>query len=145
MVNEFELLRDWAINNVKNKDLMYGKLKNIVKEKNGFLAKYVDKTCQFVIKPYINEIRDFKKNDLVSIVVFNVRKNLDFIIRSWNELVKYEKLSIYFVNLKNNKRWILHPFTHNKVCNSKKLKNGLITLFDLVEEHNGSTDRTKGS
>jgi len=67
-------------------------------------------------------------------VVLNAKQNIDFVIKHWKELIKYEKLSIIFVDLNVNKRWILHPYTHNKVCDDQNLKNGLISLYSSLRE-----------
>ena len=141
MTNDFKLLKEWAINYIKNKDIIDKNIKNIKENNRGFLVEYKHKKHYFIIKPDIHEINNIK-DDFISLVLFNTKKNLEFILNKWKKLIKYKKLSIYLINLNNNEKWALHPFTHNKVCINKKLKNGLITLFDSVGEYKGSTDRT---
>jgi len=142
MTNDFKLLREWAINYIKNKDIANKKIKNIKIENYGFLVEYKGKTHKFIINPEDISLNNVKKEEFISFVLFNTKKNLDIIINKWKDLINYEKLSIYFVNLNNNQRWILHPYTHHKICEEKKLKNGLIALFDSIEEYKGSTDKT---
>jgi|ETNmetMinimDraft_2_1059921.scaffolds.fasta_scaffold49434_2 hypothetical protein len=135
-------LLDWAINFVKNRDAFTKKIKEIEKGKDSdFSVRYDDgKEASFIIIPSIDDIQKTlekrTKKDHFCIITLNNKDNLDSIINNWKKLIEYEFLSIYFVNpdSKLDKKWILFPYTHNKICDESSLKSGLKSMFEMVEQ-----------
>ena len=67
-------------------------------------------------------------------LLLNKKKNVDFLINNWKNFIKFEKISIYFVNLNTNQNWIIYPYTHEKICGEKNLNKGIMTLFGSVSK-----------
>ena len=134
-------LVDWAINFVKNKDIVARKLEKIENEKNGFdlYVKYKDREQFFIIAPRIEEIDSIlqktNNDSYFSIVTLNSKENFDAMLRNWNKLVSFKFLNIIFVNpfSELDKKWIVFPYTHQRICDESSLKNGLKSMFEMVE------------
>ena len=136
----YDFLLEWAISYVKNKDAISKKIESIDKEKDGFdlLIKYKDRAQYFVIMPVIdiNSIMQKLKNDAyVSIVTLNSKENFDAVLKSWSRLADFMLINIIFANpfSELDKKWIIFPHTHNKICDEDSLQAGLRSMFEMVE------------
>ena len=58
------------------------------------------------------------------------------IVDNWSKFVNNPGFCIYFVNPNSIKdiRWIIFPYTHNKICEPSNIKSGLKSLFSNVSE-----------
>ena len=135
-------LVDWTTNFLKNKDIILRKIEQIEHNKDGFDIKvtYKDKTQFFVVTMKlidINHIMERFKDPEghYAIVTFNMKENIDAMAKHWNHLVKFKYLSVYFINPWSNadKKWIIYPHTHNKICEEDSLHEGLHSMAELVE------------
>ena len=134
-------LVEWVIDFARNKDLISKKIESIETNKDGFdlHIKYKDREQYFIIIPNItdfdNIIQKFNNNSYFSIVTLNSKNNLDVVIKNWNRLVQFKFLNIIFVNPLSelDKKWIVFPYTHQKVCDGSSLENGLKSMFEMVE------------
>ena len=80
-----------------------------------------------------------KINDkTVFIITLNTKDNLSKIIENWSNLIEHQNLCIYFVNPASQleTKWVVCPYTHNKITEKASLKSGLETLFSMVEPYN---------
>ena len=82
--------------------------------------------CNELLLPELNNLFIF---------TYNTKNNLESLISMWDSIIKYKSLSICFVNQESKleKRWIIHPYTHNKISERSALKQGLMSLFQTVE------------
>ena len=134
-------LVDWAINFVKNKDIVARKIEKIENEKNGFdlYVKYKDREQYFIIAASIDDIdsiiRKLNNDYYFSIVTLNSKENFEILLKNWNRLIDFKFLSIIFVNpfSELDKKWIVFPYTHQKICDESSLKTGLKSMFEMVE------------
>lgn len=133
-------LMDWTMNYAKNKDAISRKIEGIERGKDGFdmLIRYKDKVQYFIIMPAIdiNSILQKLKNDAyVSVVILNSRENFDAVLKNWSRLANFKFLNIIFANpfSELDKRWIVFPHTHNKICDEDSLETGLKSMFEMVE------------
>lgn len=137
-------LADWTVNFIKNKDIITKKIEQIENGKDGFdlYVKYKDREQYFIIAPAIADIDSIIQrinNDFYfSIVTLNSKENFDIIVKNWNRLISFKLLSIIFVNpfSELDKKWVVFPHTHNKICDESSLKNGLKAMFQMVEPIN---------
>lgn len=136
----YQFLEEWLINFLKNKDILKKDIKQIDKKEGKIIVISKTKTQIFLIEPFIKKpdklIKDIEKaKDFVSVVVLNATENFDIMMDNWAQLIKYQKLSVYFVNpfSKLEKKWIIYPRTHNLVSEKVSLKLGLLALFNTVE------------
>ncbi|MBI2656251.1 hypothetical protein HYX03_00750, partial [Candidatus Woesearchaeota archaeon] len=65
----------------------------------------------------------------------NSRENFNIFIKSWHRLISFKFLNIIFVNpfSETDKKWIVFPYTHQRVCDENYLENGLKSMFEMVE------------
>jgi hypothetical protein len=136
-----EFLIDWVKGHLKNRDIMTKSIESIEQNKKGFdvYVKHKDKEQFVVAVPIIDDmagvLSKFKdKECYYSIVTFNNRKNFKETVNNWDKLVEFKFLNIFFVNPYSqlDKRWIIYPYTHNKICDKDSLEKGLKTMFDMV-------------
>ncbi|MFH1440241.1 MAG: hypothetical protein ABIG89_06735 [Candidatus Woesearchaeota archaeon] len=137
---EFQELKEWLIIFLKHRDIFHKKIVNINEDGEFLLVEQKDAIKYYAIFPTIGDIKQIVteyKDKNISIITFNTRDNLDFIIKSWQELSALQMLCIYFVNphSSTDKKWIIYPFTHSRISEKSSLKLGLMTLFESVEEY----------
>ncbi|MEK6827891.1 MAG: hypothetical protein AABX78_00930 [Nanoarchaeota archaeon] len=134
-------LVDWTINFIKNKDIISKKIEKIENGKDNFdlYVKYKDREQYFIIVPNIADIdsiiQRINNNYYFSIVTLNSKENFDIIIKNWNRLISFKFLNIIFVNpfSEMDKKWIVFPHTHHKICDESSLETGLRAMFGMVE------------
>ena len=134
-------LVEWTVNFVKNKDIVAKKIENIENGKNGFdlYVKYKDREQYFVIAPNIVDIdsiiQKMSNEFYFSIVTLNSKENFEIVLKNWNRLIGFKFLNIIFVNpfSELDKKWIVFPHTHHKICDESSLENGLKSMFGMVE------------
>ncbi|MBI3035854.1 hypothetical protein HYY71_06045 [Candidatus Woesearchaeota archaeon] len=134
-------LVNWTVNFIKNKDVISKKIEKIENGKDGFdlYVKYKDREQYFIIAANIADIdsiiQRINNNNYFSIVTINSKGNFYAVIKSWNKLVNFRFLNIIFVNpfSELDKKWIIFPHTHHKICDESSLENGLKSMFGMVE------------
>jgi len=133
-------LKDWFLHHIKQKDLHFNHIKEIVSlddssffilkiKKNvenyefGFVNNDFDSFVDFKIieKKFLEEN---KKNNLLNfsyVVFFSSKMAMQFIENNWNNLIKYKLLKVYFVNpLSQLKVWAFSPYSHDFIQGTKK-------------------------
>jgi len=129
-------LMEWTIHYVKNKDLTFRKL---VKYEEHLSKEYID--FQFKDKTVTHFILDQLKDDLFTkikehehktIVCLNTEENFAFLIKNWKKLSEFRNLSLVFVNLNINDKWVINPHTHSMVADPENIESGLRTMFETA-------------
>ena len=132
-----KFLRGWAVSYVKHRDIIAKNIINIKEEQDKIIVELKDKWQVFLIRPTADDsvIQEINKDKNVNIVMLNSKENFDFLINKWNKLIKFEKLTLFFVNpfSEPDKKWFISPYVHNKICDDDSLKLGLKTMFETVE------------
>ena len=134
-------LVEWTINFMKNKDIISKKIEKIENGKDGFdlHVKYKDREQYVIVAPQLKDIdsiiKKISNNSYFSIVTLNSKENFDVIVKSWNRLVNFKFLNILFVNpfSESDKKWVIFPHTHHKICDECSLETGLNSMFVMVE------------
>ena len=134
-------LIDWTIDFIKNKNIISKRIEKIENGKDGFdlYVKYKDREQYFIITPTINDVdlvvQKINNNSYFSIVTVNSKENFDVVLKNWNKLINFKFLNIIFVNpfSELDKKWIIFPHTHHKVCDEPYLESGLRSMFSMVE------------
>ena len=134
-------LVEWTVQFIKNKDIVAKKIERIENGKDGFdlYVKYKDREQYFIIAPMmvnIDSIIQKLNNDFYfSIVTLNSKENFEIILKNWHKLINFKFLNIIFANpfSEMDKKWIVFPHIHQKVCDESSLKNGLKSMFAMVE------------
>ncbi len=141
MNNITSFLAEWTIDYIKNKDIFIKKVESIEKNKDGFdiVVKYKDKVSYFIVKPSVEDIEEVTgkkdKEGHYTLVMLNNKENLHFIIRNWKRLVDFKNLCIIFVNpfSQLDKKWLVFPYIHNRICDDSSLERGFKAMFETVE------------
>ena len=122
---------DWVINYVKNRDLIERNL--IGHEIKGELIKFKFKKHEqdYIIKEVLDEsVFDIKSTgETTTIVCLNTEHNVDFVVKNWDKLKKDPKLKVMFVNFSANRKWILSPYTHDKIADPESLETGIQSMY----------------
>src|SRR3989338_4977379 len=134
-------LVEWTINYVKNRDVIDRNIENIEEGKEGFdiVVRFKDKTQFFIVMPFIKDIEEvIKKLDVekhISLVIFNSKNNFNAVVDNWKKFINFKYFNIYFVNpfSQLDKKWIIYPHTHNRICEESSLKLVLKSMFEMVE------------
>ena len=138
-------LADWTINFLKYTDILAKKIEKIEIGKDGFdlYIKYKDREQYVIAVPQLRDfdsiVKKINNNFYFSIVTLNSKENFNVIVKNWNALVSFKFLNIIFVNpfSESDKKWIIFPHTHHKICDEGSLENGLKSMFSMVEPIDG--------
>ncbi len=137
----YSFLLDWTVKYIKNKDIISKKIEHIENGKDDFdlYVKYKDREQYFIIIPNIVDIdsiiKKINNNFHFSVVTLNSKENFGTIVKNWNRLISFKFLNIIFVNpfSELDKKWVVFPHTHHKICDEASLENGLKSMFSMVE------------
>lgn len=140
MAEAEKLLNQWALIDVKNKDLFHKRIASIKEEEETFTVTQNDlKIIVYSAMPELKEvgkIKELKKNDSdLTIVALNNKENLDFLLKNWKQFSEIKGLSFWFVNPLSNmdKKWVINPHVHSKICDDESLEIGLRAIAEGVE------------
>jgi hypothetical protein len=138
----YQYLLEWTIGFFKNKDVIQKKIVSIEKGKYGYdiYIKFKDRNQYIKVMPKITEIdtvlQKMDNERYFTIVTLNSGENFDSILKNWTKMVNIKFLNIIFSNPFSNydKKWIIFPYTHHKICDPASLNTGLGSMFGAVEE-----------
>lgn len=124
-------LIDWTIRYVQNRDIMH---KNIIDhEVNGNTIVFNFKTGQkkYFVSPVLNEdlFTFFNESGQKFIVCEASKDNLNFLINNWKKFYSITDLNLMFVKLSNDRKWLINPHVHHKICDDESLVMGLQSMF----------------
>ncbi len=126
MTDDINTLLEWIIAYAKNKDIIKKEIKDYKILKNYVEFEMKDKKYTYYAYPELNdEILDKCSEGWVTAVCLNSKKNINFVVSNWDKLTKNNKFSLIFAHPSSNQRWIIFPYTHDKITERKTLKLGL--------------------
>lgn len=114
-------IREWLEKYLRWKDSIDQAIISIDVSGDEMIVKYAEKETRYLIMPEITV--DACEN----IVCVNNKKNLDYIIRHWKELVK-SKCTIILINPDMKDKWIIKPFVHEMIADPESLEQGLKSM-----------------
>lgn len=134
-------LVQWVMEYVKHKDIYTKSIQKIDVQGSVVQVTYAHKIHGYCALPDwdASSLTEFLKahaDDYTSLVTLNTRSNLDELIQQWKDIVPFERFNVFFVNpfSTSDKRWIISPFVHNKICDESALKQGLGSMFMGVDD-----------
>jgi len=94
-----DVLKEWAVNYIKHRDMMLKTLIEINDKGNSLIVKFKDKEQLFILKPCLEEslIQNIDTK-ITSIITLNSKENFNFLIENWKKLVKFQTLTLFFIN-----------------------------------------------
>ena len=132
-------LVEWFVRYTKNRDIVFRKISNIstkenlviVEQKSGVVVHYVVESFP---DDFLNILKSIKA-DHKGLIVYNSAENFEKLLKSWQKLSTIQNLTVYFVNpfSKTEKKWIINPYVHNKISDETSLKQGLDSMFIMVD------------
>ncbi|KHO46100.1 MAG: hypothetical protein QS98_C0005G0047 [archaeon GW2011_AR3] len=136
-----QFLMDWAREFIKNKNLIAKNLNAIEEKGSELLVKYRDREQVVLIRPVLQSFYDALKyfaadEDMhLAVVTFNTPEAFKALLDNWKELVKHRNFCVYFANpfSQTDKKWIIYPYTHSKICDEDSLEMGLRSMFETVD------------
>ena len=133
-MNYEEQLIEWIIRYVKHRDLIKKNLIDYKILKNHIEFEFKDKNHIYnICENFNDEILKEVSDKYITFVVLNKMTNLNFLVNKWENFLKFSKISIIFVHPSSNQSWTVCPYIHNRIAEHKKLKSGLIGLFDSIK------------
>jgi hypothetical protein len=122
-------LYEWTGLYVKHKDLLARKLQK-TEEKNGqFIFTFKD--CVLTAFPMEQLGLPKESSGRVLIATLQTKENVATLIKSWKSFAAIKDLTIIFVNLKTNEKWLIHPHTHSRIADTN-LEQGIRSIADNV-------------
>jgi len=135
MADQLSALLEWTIFYVKNKDIIKREVKDYKILKNFVEFEMKDKKHVYYAYPELNEeVLDKCKDGWVTAVCLNKKENIKFVVSNWDKLIHNNKFSMIFVHPSSNGKWIIFPYTHNKITEKASLKLGLETMAQEVSQ-----------
>ncbi len=129
-------LKEWAKSFLTSRDVFQKNILEIKDLDGDFVVHKRTGDVVFLIRPVFKSVDELLIPQGVNLVVLNTRQNLKSVVDNWAALAKIESLCIYFVNPRANQKWLLYPFTHDRIADRSSLKRGLDSLFSMVEPYN---------
>ncbi len=130
-------LKNWIVGFLKMKDFSSNDILEFKENSdNELVVKRKSKDQIVLILPdLILEKINEKINEDVAIVTLNKASNIDFVVKNWSLLIKNKELTIFFLNLNSSLdiKWAINPYTHDIVCDTATLKQGLLAIAENVE------------
>ncbi|MBN2454694.1 hypothetical protein JXB11_04060 [Candidatus Woesearchaeota archaeon] len=127
-----ELLKEWAVRYVKNRDLYSGEILGVEDTKTGFIVEYKKGKEEYLIAL---RIEGAGLKDGLTLVTLNNSDNINTIAKKWENLSRIKGLKIILANpfSSQEERWIIKPEVHAKVCYNKSVKAAMRSMAELVE------------
>lgn len=127
-----EKLLEWAYNYFQSRDAYHKRITHIQKEEEKLIIHYKNRRELILACPRLYEVEKFGP---VSVITLNNIKNVKYLEESWDKIKQIERLKLYFINpfSATDKKWVINPNLHAKVCDESSLKTGLFSMFETVE------------
>jgi len=139
--NLSKTLAEWMLQFLKSRDAFFRKIAQMTPTESGLLVKYKDGKEQHVLiipdfSKALLAINGMKEDQHIALVALSNRKNKEALAAQWKALVAYKFLTVYFVNpfSSGEKKWVLMPHVHHKVCDEGSLMQGFASLSEMVED-----------
>jgi len=129
-------LYEWTREYIRFKDIIQKRIKKLEEKESIILVEEKNKTKTYIIVEKLNEgvekLNKHDKKEHLIITTLNTENNSKELISSWDELLKYEDLTIIFCHPGTNEKWLIHPKSHDKISEKKQLKEGVRTLLESI-------------
>ena len=130
-------LYEWTKHFIKYKDVISRRIKT---------TKFLDTTIHIEEKTGIKKIylvyenleegikaSSKLKDEKGIIVTLNTKTNVDVLRDNWKEILKKDQdITILFAHPGTNEKWMIHPETHAKINEERKLNESLDVLFNSI-------------
>jgi len=127
-------LKEWTSAYIKYKDTLHRRIAKIEETSNNKLLVFRKngKKEEYLFEENLEQINP-SSIDEQKIITLNKRKNVDWIIKTWDSL-KNTSCTITLVNTQKSEHWAISPKMHHSITDKEALKPGLKTLFESIAE-----------
>ena len=125
---------EWAEHYFRSRDSFHKNIVSISHNKSTMEIEYKGGKERIIAALYLDELKDeIGMNSCI--ITLNNRSNVENLYNNWPRFSKIENLKIYFINplSTTEKKWIINPKVHNRICDESSLKTGLMAMFGTVE------------
>lgn len=128
-------LIEWAILFFRHKDILTKSITQIDTVGDSLVITKHDGTRQLVEcrKELLLSTDIQNEYSKYYLVVDNTQKNVKYLIDNWDTAIKNKKLTIIFVSVKGEGRWMITPATHHIICGSNR-QEGIWSLYNQSGE-----------
>ncbi|HLD87478.1 MAG TPA: hypothetical protein VJB12_05445 [Candidatus Nanoarchaeia archaeon] len=141
MVDPAKAIQDWIFSFLKSRDAFFRKIATIDSKEDGIHIRYKDgKEQKAIALPDFSRaqeiLRGVREDQPFMIVALNNRKNREALASLWRFFASFKGLTLYFINpySAQEKKWVIMPHVHNKVCDQSSLMQGFASLSELVDD-----------
>lgn len=129
-------IKEWAITFVKHRDLHFRKIKEI-KDIDGNFFEAINKDnsiIEYIVSDKLTdkEVSKIDEKKKQFIIIENTVHNIKETVTKWKKLVMNQELTMVFVNINKNDKFIIKPYVHNKITEEESLEQGLLTLHENI-------------
>ena|SRR3989344_4020947 len=131
-----EYLLDWAFHYAQHKTVFHSSGEEVSKHPGEVKVKGKE-TLTYI--PVV-DLEGFKPHkpaagESIYIVTFNTEDNLDTMVKHWKTFSETKNILVIFLNpfSRLDKKWSIHPYIHNRICDEKALKPGLKSIAANVD------------
>ncbi|MFH1133976.1 MAG: hypothetical protein V1735_05785 [Nanoarchaeota archaeon] len=128
-------LRGWYVRYLRHKDMALRKIDSITETPNGARVVMKDRTIEVIVSLQLADAVPLLKDCWQTIVTLHNEDNRKALVERWPDFVAHSKLTIFFLNpfSTQESRWMVMPYTHDKVCDHGSLELGFTAMGELVE------------
>ncbi len=131
-MDEVSFLIEWMEKYLVSRDAFTKKIQSIERKENTLKVNRKDEEEIVIIMPDLDYVKPDGKTTIVSL---NNRANIDHLVDNWTRFAQLGNLKIYFINpfSTTDKKWVINPHIHSKICDESTLRQGLLAMFETVE------------
>ena len=130
-------LKEWCIHYIKFKDAMKRAIVSIEETDKEITVTEKTRTVRYFVDPQLEHSFGFIDKEISVVVCCNTKENVEKVVKTWDLLMSLQNLTIIFVNITTNDKWLLHPSTHHNVVDGA-LEQGLLSLYENVGGYYGN-------
>jgi len=126
-------LKEWAVQYIKQKDMIKQDLVSYKEEENKVLCEYKEgKKAVFICKENLelDNIKNIKKDETFFLVCLCNEHNFKVLADNWDLFKTKQNLTFLYLNPGIAEKWIIKPFIHAKIADPITLKQGLRTMYE---------------
>ncbi|MGE0793255.1 MAG: hypothetical protein AB7V77_03710 [Candidatus Woesearchaeota archaeon] len=121
----------FKIRNKKNIITKFETDKIIIEENKEFTKYFIDEKIENCLKKWENDSDKDKINKLIY-VCLNSQKNIEDVYVKWSKFIENPNLTVIFVDLIKDSKWLIKPYIHDKIADKDNLKEGLISMYSNI-------------
>ncbi|MFH1511532.1 MAG: hypothetical protein ABIF10_07615 [Candidatus Woesearchaeota archaeon] len=137
-MDEKEYISEWIRQYLESRNTIFKTIESITShDQYDLYIKHKTKDQYVIAEPFFgnNTLGRLSSDKHLILAGLNTEENFQFMTENWKELCKYPHLTIYLINPMSepDKKWIIVPYTHHRVCDNASLKAGLRAMFETVQ------------